>query len=165
MSMFTLDLMSGKSSNRSVVLKGSLIAGILLFATEACLCPALAQKADSDKASSKHGKKAEVDPHWAPYIQDLQAQIVGKWFPAEGQEVYKAVVVEVRIRKDGRLSKADILKSSTIPDVDKAARKAVLDAAPFKAFPDDVKKEDFANFEINFDKVDIDRKETVVRKI
>ena len=165
-------------TSRNSLLGRSVIAGVVvLFAIAAMGSPAFSKQRESDveptptdaekKAEKNAVKEAAqpVDPQWTDYMNDLQSQIVGKWFPPAGQDVYKPVAVEVRVRKDGRLSKADIVLSSQIPDVDKAARQAVLDAAPFKAFPTGVKAADFARFELKFDQVKIDRKESIIRKL
>jgi TonB family protein len=163
-------------SRKSLLGKCLLAGAAVLFATSVFSSTAFARQRESDvepiptEAEKRAAKNAEknanqpVDPQWTDYMNELQSQIVGKWFPPSGQDVYKPVAVEIRVRKDGKLSKADIVLSSQIPDVDRAARKAVLDAAPFKAFPAGVKG-DFARFELKFDQVKVDRKESIIRKL
>jgi TonB family protein len=153
-------------SHKSSILRKFLIAGTsLLVVAGVGMSSAFAK--DSKSASEKADSSAAASDgsEWTSYETGLEEEILGKWFPPTGQEVYKAVKVEMRIRKDGHLSKADIVKSSQIADVDAAARKAVTDAAPFKAFPQGVKKEDFAKFQINFDKSDIDLKRKIIKKV
>lgn len=153
------------TNNRSILRKYLIGAASLLLAASIGMSTAFAKESGGKKEGTADSKASAESPEWTKYETELERQIVGKWFPPAGQEVYKPVTVELRIRKDGRLSKSDILKSSQIPDVDAAALNAVKDAAPYSPFPEGVKKEDFAKFEINFDKSDIDFKRKVVRKI
>lgn len=162
MSMPVLNQWLAVTRSRSILKKSFVAAASILLASSIGTSSAFAQ--GSDKAAD--AKAAASDgSEWNGYLDGLQEQVLGKWFPPSGIEHYKGVKVEMRIRKDGRLSKADITKSSQIREVDLAAKKAVVNAAPYKPFPDGIKKEDFARFEIKFDKSDIAFKRRIVRKI
>lgn len=137
----------------SILLVTAIIGSLPAFADES--------KKETEKAADT---KAADSSEWDAYTDELQEQIVGKWFPPSGIRHYKGVKFELRIRKDGKLSRVNLTKSSQIIKVDEAARKAVNRAAPYKPFPDGIKKE-FANFEVNLDKSEIDLKRKIVRKI
>jgi TonB family protein len=126
---------------------------VILLATSIGTFPAFAEN-DVSNASE-----------WDAYVVDLEKKVLSKWFPPPGIKAYKGVKVEMRIRKDGRLSRTSMTKSSQILVVNQAAVKAVKDAAPFKPFPDSLKGKDFATFEVKFDKYDIALKRRIVRKI
>ncbi len=140
---------------------GTIALSTLLIATAFAVPSTIAK----GKEASKAKVEATESSSWTTYKKDLETEILGKWFPPTGQEVYKAVVVEFRVRNDGKLSKTDIIKACGIPDVDKSARQAVITAAPFKTFPSDANKRDFAKFEVTFDKAKIDRKNSVMREL
>ncbi len=145
----------------STVRKGAIALTTLMLATSFAVPSAIAKGA----ASSKDKAAAVESSSWTDYKKDLETEVIGKWFPPTGQEVYKSVVVEFRVRNDGKLSKTDFVKATGIPDVDKSAMQAVITAAPFKSFPADANKRDFAKFEITFDKAKLDRKQSVMREL
>ncbi len=153
MPMLVLDQSFSAVCSRSILRESLVAITAILLATSIGTFPAFAQD-DVSNASE-----------WDAYIVDLEKQVLGKWFPPPGIKAYKAVKVEMRIRKDGRLSRTSMTKSSQILVVNEAAVNAVNKAAPFKPFPDSLKGKDFATFEVKFDKSDIALKRRIIRKI
>ncbi len=142
-------------------------AASILLATSIGAHSAFAKDSKNETKTKTETKSEAVveDPAWDSYAEGIEQQVLGKWFPPAGVDQYKGVILEVRIRKDGRLSNTVISKSSQIDAVDAAAKKAITDAAPFKPFPEGIKVEDFARFEIKLDKADVSLKRRIVRKI
>lgn len=156
-----------KMFSRSVV-KNKLVLGLsMLMVSSFGFGEAYAQGVTNESAKPADNSAA-ADPEsalWNAYLVDLEKQILGKWFPPKGVALYKSVNLEIRIRKDGQLSKADITRSSQILAVDEAAKKAVQKAAPYKPFPDGVKKEDFERFEVKLGKAQVNASDGIVRKL
>lgn len=74
------------------------------------------------------------EPDFGPYMNELQRRIRANWDPPKGNES-KRVVLLFKIAKDGRLLSCRVLKSSGLPNADKAAMNAVQLTAPFKPLP------------------------------
>ncbi len=74
------------------------------------------------------------DINWAPYMADLQRRIKRSWFPPPNT-MSRRVVVLFKIHQDGELSDLRIERSSSLPNCDNAALKAVESAAPFRPLP------------------------------
>ncbi len=74
------------------------------------------------------------EPDFGPYMRELQRRIRANWDPPKGNES-KRVVLLFKIAKDGRLLSCRVLKSSGLPNADKAAMNAVQLTAPFKPLP------------------------------
>jgi len=92
------------------------------------------------------GIDAIREPDFGPYMRELQRRIKMNWDPPKGNES-KRVVLIFKIAKDGRLLSCSVLKSSGLPNADKAALNAVHLAAPFRPLPTDYKG---ANIDIQF---------------
>jgi TonB family protein len=84
------------------------------------------------------GIDAIREPDFGPYMRELQRRIKMNWDPPKGNES-KRVVLLFKIAKDGRLLSNRVLKTSGIPNADKAALSAVELTAPFKPLPPGVK--------------------------
>ncbi len=78
------------------------------------------------------------EPDFGPYMRDLQRRIKRNWDPPKGNES-KRVVLLFKIARDGRLLSLRVFKSSSLPNVDKAALSAVELTAPFRPLPPDFK--------------------------
>jgi len=83
---------------------------------------------------------------YAEYVDDWRQRIerVGtENFPQEAREnsVFGAVLVTVAIRSDGTVEKVEIERSSGSRVLDRAAKRVVQLASPFKPFPDKIRKE------------------------
>jgi protein TonB len=73
------------------------------------------------------------------YMKRLKAAIEGVWeYPREAWEkgIYGDLYIEFIIEKDGRLGPVRVLRISGYPILDKAALKALEDAAPFWPLPE-----------------------------
>lgn len=121
-------------------------------------------KKGADKSAEKNAASTASSADWDPYLKGMTEQILSKWVTPERVGQYKNIKIEIRVRKDGKLANSNLTKSSQIVSVDEACKKAVTKAAPFQPFPAGV-KEEFAKFEVNFDKGDIASKRSIVRKI
>jgi TonB family protein len=147
-------------------LKGLLSkAGMLVVLT--ILASSGADSAWAQDAKEKDAKSAETSSAsspWDPYLKEMGEQILHQFGSPSRVGQYKNMKVELRVRKDGKLSNSHLTKSSQIVSVDHAAKRAVIKAAPFKPFPEGIKDE-FARFEVNFDKSDIAAKRTIVKLI
>lgn len=83
---------------------------------------------------------------YAEYVDEWRQRIerVGtENFPQEAREnsVFGAVLVTVAIRSDGTVEKVEIERSSGSRVLDRAAKRVVQLASPFKPFPDKIRKE------------------------
>lgn len=83
---------------------------------------------------------------YAEYVDEWRQRIerVGtENFPQEAREqsVFGAVLVTVAIRADGTVEKVDIERSSGSKVLDRAAKRVVQMASPFKPFPAKIRKE------------------------
>ena len=67
-------------------------------------------------------------------MRELQRRIRSNWDPPKGNES-KRVVLLFKIAKDGRLLSVRVMKSSGLPNADRAALNAVRLTAPFKPLP------------------------------
>jgi TonB family protein len=67
-------------------------------------------------------------------MADLQKHIKRCWYPPHGRDT-KRVKVIFTVSTNGELTKLQLLQSSGLLIVDKAALKAVEDAAPFRHLP------------------------------
>lgn len=152
--------------SRSILRKYIVAATSIILGTSIGTCSAFAEESKKETEKTADSQAAVSDgSEWDAYANEVEKQVLRKWFPPRGIKVYKAVRVAMRIRNDGRLSGVHITRSSQIGVVDEAARKAVRNAAPFKPFPDGLKKENFANFEIRFDRWDVTSKRKIIRKL
>lgn len=82
------------------------------------------------------GIDAIREPDFGPYMRELQRRIKMNWDPPKGNES-KKVVLLFKIARDGRLLSVRVLKSSGLPNSDRAALSAVELTAPFKPLPTD----------------------------
>lgn len=82
--------------------------------------------------SKKQFKDGDID--FNPYMQELQVSIKKNWNPPKRPKSNQVVLL-FKIRKDGKLLSAKVLKSSGNKDIDKAALKALEDTQPFKPLP------------------------------
>ncbi|MDZ4834381.1 MAG: TonB C-terminal domain-containing protein [Candidatus Melainabacteria bacterium] len=164
----SMPVLNPRLANSQQTLRKYLIAATsILLAASISACPAFAKESGKEikKSAEIQAAADSTDPAWNAYVEELEKQVIGKWFPPSGIRNYKFVKIELRIRKDGFLSRTNLSRSSQIQVVDEAAEKAIKDAGPFKPFPEGIKKTDFATFEVKFDKSDIDAKRKIVRKI
>ena len=82
-----------------------------------------------------HGKNINTNNvDFGPYMKEVQRRIKLNWDPPK-EKSDKQVVVLFKIAKDGRLLSCKVKQSSGVPDVDKAAIKAVEITAPFRPLP------------------------------
>ncbi len=81
-------------------------------------------------------KEEETD--FGPYMRNLQNKIKSNWAPPKSNES-KRVILIFKIAKDGNLVTSSVLKSSGNPEVDNAAKEALLKSAPFEKLPDSYK--------------------------
>lgn len=87
----------------------------------------------------KLSKEEEAD--FGPYMKNLQNKIKSNWAPPKINKS-KRVVLIFKIAKDGNLLASSVLKSSGNPEVDNAAKEALLKSAPFEKLPDNYKGND-----------------------
>jgi TonB family protein len=85
------------------------------------------QKKERDE-SSKNSQSNKLD--FSPVMADIQRRIKRNWFPPRDSDS-RQTVVTFKIAKDGTVTDLKIDKTSGVLSVDKAAIKAVEDAAPF----------------------------------
>lgn len=71
---------------------------------------------------------------FGPYMRELSRRIKMNWDPPKGNDG-KKVVLLFKIAKSGRLLSVSVLKSSGLPNFDKAAINAVELTAPFRPLP------------------------------
>lgn len=140
---------------------GSLAAALLLLGV-AGVDRALAEDAKDSAATATDSVSSSSE--WDAYLKGMSDQILAKWVTPAKVGQYKNIKIEMRVRKDGKLANSNLTKSSQIVSIDTASKKAVIKAAPFKPFPEGF-KEEFAKFEVNFDKGDIASKRSIVKKI
>jgi len=79
------------------------------------------------------------------YMRRLKERIEGIWrYPPEAAEkgIYGDLYIRFTIKKDGRLSNIELLRTSGYRDLDEAAMKALKDAEPFWPLPEEWGKED-----------------------
>lgn len=126
-----------------VLLAGSAVCGALLVGTSVPPCQADLPAPSRSKSNDQKAKAAEpaktanpgyVDIDFAPYMSDLQRRIKRAWFPPKGMET-KVVVAVFKVHQHGELSDLKVNKSSGAAIADKAALKAVENAAPFRPLP------------------------------
>lgn len=84
----------------------------------------------------KLSKDEEAD--FGPYMRNLQKKIKTNWNPPKNNESNQIVLL-FKIAKNGSLLSSSVLKTSDNPDVDKAAKEALLKSAPFEKLPDSYK--------------------------
>ncbi|MGJ8505953.1 TonB family protein, partial [Glaesserella parasuis] len=77
---------------------------------------------------------------FGPFMADLERRIKKNWLPPRGSESRKVMLL-FYIARDGRVVRIDTKVSSGDADADRAAIEAVRAAAPFQAFPPQVKEE------------------------
>lgn len=97
--------------------------------------------------SKKQLKDGDID--FNPYMQELQVSIKKHWNPPKRPKSNQVVLL-FKIRKDGKLLSAKVLRSSGNKDIDKAALKALEDAKPLKPLPSKFKGENI-NIQFTFD--------------
>jgi len=87
--------------------------------------------------TARAGNSDDVAPeaNWPPYMADLQRKIKRCWFPPHDVET-KRVKVIFTLLTSGELSNLRLVRSSGSTIADKAALKAVEDAAPFRHLPE-----------------------------
>lgn len=82
---------------------------------------------------------------FARYIEEWRQKVerVGTMnFPAEARgKHYGSLIMTVAIRADGTVEKVEINKSSGLPVLDQAARRIATLAAPYAAFPPDIRRD------------------------
>ena len=107
----------------------SVIYLILLFFNST-----LVSAADLPKAKDTKPDIKKVD--YGTYMQDLQKRIQANWQPPKGKELSKVMVV-FKVKKNGELIKDTlVVKESSSPEAEKAAREAVLITVPhFRPLP------------------------------
>ncbi|HEY9688330.1 MAG TPA: energy transducer TonB [Coleofasciculaceae cyanobacterium] len=102
--------------------------------------PALALMALSDTsrptkpATSQPALRTGNEPGMEAYIAAIQQKVKEKWQLPQDY-VFKCVVADIMVDRDGSLLSAMLKQSSGDRTVDKAALKAIQDAAPFERVP------------------------------
>lgn len=97
---------------------------------------ASADRADSDQAPGGNpGNMKGKAIDFGPYMKDLQTRIKRNWMPPK-KDRSKRVLVVFKVHKNGEVSNLRLSSSSGTQDADKAALKAVEDAAPMKPLPE-----------------------------
>lgn len=71
---------------------------------------------------------------FTPFMRNLQVKIKSNWHPPKNDSS-NTVEMLFRIAKDGSLISHEILKTSGIPEVDKAAVDALILSSPFEPLP------------------------------
>lgn len=71
---------------------------------------------------------------FGPYMADVRRRIKRAWFPPNGHQADRVVVV-FKIQKDGAMSNLRLDHSSGVAISDQAAQEAVLHASPFRPLP------------------------------
>jgi protein TonB len=104
------------------------------------------QIADYQKRPRKHHYMPSTSEYrYARYFEDWRARVekIGNEnYPPEARgRYYGALRMTVAIRKDGSVLDAILEKSSGSPVLDRAARRIVMQAAPFAPFPPDIAKD------------------------
>lgn len=104
------------------------------------------QIADYQKRPRKHHYMPSTSEYrYARYFEDWRARVekIGNEnYPPEARgRYYGALRLTVAIRKDGSVLDAILEKSSGSPVLDRAARRIVMQAAPFAPFPPDIAKD------------------------
>jgi TonB family protein len=91
---------------------------------------------NNPKDGPREGNSPEVggEANWPPYMADLQRRIKRCWFPPHSET--KRVKVLFTVTTDGELRNLRLITSSGLQIVDRAALKAVEDAAPFRHLPE-----------------------------
>ncbi len=101
----------------------------------------------SSSADTKNRDKNVVDSvDYRPYMKRLEKNIKKNWHPPK-EDKSKKVVLLFKVSKDGNLLDIKTVKSSSSPEVDKAAIEAVQLTAPFEHLPNESKEE---NVDIKF---------------
>lgn len=89
---------------------------------------------DYELARKLSFKGTGLDCDYSTYMEDLQRRIKRCWFPPDGVES-KRVVVVFKVARDGSLSHLRVYKSSGVQLMDAAAIKAIQNAAPVRPLP------------------------------
>ncbi len=88
-----------------------------------------------------------TDPNYISYLASVKRDIELVWEyppPALSQGIQGVLVVEFRIKKNGTLMQAQLVRSSGYPILDDEAIRAVQAAAPFHPIPPWIGKERLA---------------------
>lgn len=102
--------------------------------------------------NAKHNSEAEnkdIPSEFTPFMRNLQVKIRSNWHPPKNDSS-NTVEMLFRIAKDGSLISHEILKSSGIPEVDKAAVDALILSAPFEPLPKS-HNESYVDVQFTFD--------------
>jgi protein TonB len=104
------------------------------------------QISDYQKRPRKHHYMPSASEYrYARYFEDWRARVekIGNEnYPPEARgRYYGALRMTVAIRKDGSVVDAILEKSSGSPVLDRAARRIVMQAAPYAPFPPDIAKD------------------------
>jgi TonB family protein len=89
----------------------------------------------SAEPEEKPTLSAQKDVDFGPYMANLQRRIKRAWFPPRSAEC-KRVTVKFKVHSDGAVTDLLLVNSSGIAQVDKAALKAVANAAPMRPLPE-----------------------------
>jgi TonB family protein len=102
---------------------------------------------ETEKTKDKESITLDTDDlMYTSYLQSLKSRIEMIWkYPetARREGLQGNLVMRFSIGKSGRVEGIDIIKSSGYPELDEAARQALLDASPFNPLPDSWKKDSF----------------------
>lgn len=104
------------------------------------------QISDYQKRPRKHHYMPSTSEfRYARYFEDWRARVekIGNEnYPAEARgRYYGSLRMTVAIRKDGSVADTILEKSSGSPVLDRAARRIVMQAAPYSPFPPDIAKD------------------------
>jgi protein TonB len=104
------------------------------------------QISDYQKRPKKHHYMPSTSEYrFARYFEDWRARVekIGNDnYPTEARgRYYGSLRLTVAIRKDGSVAETILEKSSGSPVLDRAARRIVMQAAPFAPFPPDIGKD------------------------
>ena len=86
-------------------------------------------------SQTQHNKQI----NWGAYMQQVEKKIKSNWHPPR-EGLSQVVIVKFTIWKNGEVSNIEVLKSSNISAVDKAAMNAIKLSSPFKPLPKEYQK-------------------------
>lgn len=93
-----------------------------------------------ENINNKQNSEKQNVVDFGPYMRDMQRRIKLNWDPPK-QETSNSVTLLYSLNKKGEIIKCSVLKSSGSQKVDKAAKDALFNTAPFRPLPADFKGE------------------------
>ena len=102
---------------------------------------------DNEKVGSENSVTLDTrDLMYTAYLQGLKNRIELIWkYPESARQdgIQGDLVMKFSISKSGRVESVELIRSSGYPQLDDAAKRALMDADPFNPLPDNWKKDSF----------------------